>query len=147
MSVGMRIFFHIMFIALLLLGVGCNQSKTEAKRVSRIVIYYVEWSLTTFAPLWCDDLVTPERSVTLSETDQITEFLSTLSSANLHELSERDYVDTRVCCLIYDSSDNVIKTISFGSTTLIQINDKVFESDESLFRLVLRYLPNDYLDS
>lgn len=136
-----------MAILLFLLGVNCKQSKNNIDNVSKIIIYYVEWSLTTFAPLSCDDLVTPERSVTLSETAQITEFLSTLANASLHELPEKDYVNTRVCCRIYDSNDNVVKTISFGSTTLMQINEKVYNTDQDLFKLVLSYLPQDYLNT
>jgi len=138
-------FCHIIFIVLLLFGVGCKQSKPETERVSRIVIYYVEWSLTTFADLSCDDLVGSDSSVTLSETDQITEFLSSLSSARLHELPELDYVDARVCCLIYDTRDNVIKTISFAPTGVMQIDDRAYETDPSLFERVLSYLPEDYL--
>ena len=65
--------------------------------------------------------------------------------ARSDEMTDFDGLDVRICCMLEDSTGNVIMAVSFSRTSMMQVDGKVYNTDERLFRLVLRYLPSDYL--
>lgn len=142
-----RIVWIALFVAFFVIYLNYIKSQPEPEPVKKIVVYYTAWSMDVAADLSCRDLVTFNQSVILSGTLQVTEFMTALSRAELREFADMDSIDPRICCLLYDRDDSVVKTISFSRTMLMQIDDITFEADGPLFQLVLRYLPSDYLET
>jgi len=132
--------------AILAMGTSCGQ-KNRISNVSKISIYFVDWSLTTYTRLSCDDLKSARTPIVISEPYQIEEFVTAFESARLDEKSEFDGLDVRICCVLEDSAGSLIAEISFSPTSMMQVDDKVYTTDESLFQHVLSHLPQGYLET
>jgi len=126
------------------IGISCSQ-RDKLSNVSRIAIYYHGWNVLTYAQMTCEDLKARHNPIVISDPDKIREFVKVLESAKLEERTEYDGLDVRICCMLEDSTGNVIVEVSFSETSLMQIDGKIYNTDERLFSLVLRYLPADYL--
>jgi len=130
--------------ALLIGGLSCSQ-KDRFSQASIITIYFIDWDLTTYTRMSCDDLKSGQTSVVLSVPRQIQEFVAVYESMTLDEQTDFDGLDVRICCVIEDNAGTVMAEVSFSPTSMMQVDDKVYNTDESLFQLVLSHLPSDYL--
>lgn len=133
-------------ILVLLLGLGCSGQK-KGTSIEKIAIHHFPWNTLFFASQSCDDVMNSEDSVVIVEPDEIREFTSIYESLSLVEFPDYDSIDARLCVVLYGPADSVIQHISFSGTSLMQIGDKVYRTDESLFRFLLGHLPVDYLET
>jgi len=128
----------------LAIGISCGQ-RDKISNVSRIAIYFTSWGIDTYADITCEDLKSKQTPLVISDPGKIREFTTVLDSAKLEERTEYDGLDVRICCMLEDSTGNVIAEVSFSETSLMQIDGKIYDTDERLLSLVLSYLPADYL--
>jgi len=129
--------------ALLTGGLSCGQ-KDRLSQASIITIYFVDWDLLTYTRMSCDDLRSAQTSIVISEPRQIQEFVAAYENATFDEQADFDGLDVRICCILADGAGNVIAEVSFSPTSMMQVDDKIYNTDAPLFQLVLSHLPSDY---
>lgn len=125
-------------------GLSCGPSNRLAD-VSKVSVYSTEWSLTTIKTMTCDDLKVEGPDTIIVEADRVGEFATALREAKLKEMPDYHDLDVRICCVLEDASGAEIIRVSFSPTSQMQIDDKVYETDQALFRVVLSFLPPKYL--
>jgi len=133
----------VLCVFLIVWNLSCQRNKVS--NVSKISIYFVEWSLTTFSRMSCDDLESSQAPIVITETCEIQAFVNALKNADLTEQRDFDGLDVRICCVLEDKSGNVVAKVSFSPTSLMQIDGNIYNTDKSLFQLVLSHLPPGYL--
>jgi hypothetical protein len=128
---------------------SCGRERKPAEkpsaRVASISIYYMGWNIETFSSQSCSDLVPTSAHIEIRDSNRKREFVAAIRSAELVEEVGYDGIDTRICCVLQDSSGSIVTKVSFSYTSLMQVDAKVYKTDQKLFLLVLGYLPKDYL--
>lgn len=137
---------RLVLLMTLIVGLSCGPSERPTG-VQKISVYFVEWSVTTFKAMTCDDLNVGGPDTVIVKPDRIGAFVTALREAKLKEMPDYHGLDVRICCVLEDASGAEISRVSFSRTSQMQIDDKVYETDKSLFRVVLSFLPPDYLET
>lgn len=79
-------------------------------------------------------------------TRQISEFLTVLEKAEKLKAPNDFKADVVICCLFFGDKGPAVKTLSFSTTPLMQIDGVTYERNETLFSYVIeKYFPKDYL--
>jgi len=149
MGPGNAVYYHVWNILILglctflVVGLSCGQ-KDRLLHVSRITIYFADWDLLTYSRMTCDDLKSDRTPTLISEPRQIQEFVAAYENATFEEQADFDGLDVRICCILADGAGNVIAEVSFSPTSMMQVDDKIYNTDAPLFQLVLSHLPSDY---
>ena len=133
-------------VLMFLLGLGCSGQMKETS-IGKITIHFIPWNMEFFAAQSCNDVMKSDDSVVILNPDDIKEFTSIYESLSLVEDPDYEGIDTRICVVLYGPVDSIMQHISFSGTSLMQIGGKVYRTDESLFRFLLGYLPEDYLET
>ncbi len=147
---GHNYFCILILLTMSVIFSACNRG--EVQKPSIIEIYYCEWLSSHIIALSCEDLVNFSDDlgecgkIVIKNPPDIEIFWTEFNHLTLNEISERESVDARICCLLYTREGSILETISFGSPINMQVGNKKYRTDETFLNFVVaRYLPHGYL--
>lgn len=136
-----------MFLFVCLVGLFLSCGNNTSPTLSKIVLYYVGWNSDSFKTFSCVELISSNNFIQITDEEDVDKLLSAFENMKRITAEGQEQVDARLCCLFFSKNEAIIKSISFGNFNEMQIDDIVYQTDDSFFRLVLSFLPSDYLDS